>query len=550
MFDRICYRFKFLKVIAPYAKGVKRFWALNFILSVIVLLLEFANPVFYRIFIEDVILQRMIDRFFIVLVGYIAVWIVSVFLDYLRFYSNNRLTNGTILKVKNKIWLSLFQQEFLTYENQDIGNTKIKLEDDPNKATAFANTQTIDYLIAYLKLIGTTLFVFYFDWRLALFSIIVIPFSFYFDNLLSKREKKYNEKMRINQQNMSSWLHASIQGWREVKALNLQRHEKKRFIQYVSIHGKMYAKWVHYWAVRVLVLPIIRDDLFMQFGLYFLGGLLIIFGGLKISDLLVFTTYYGMLSAAVKFVSSADADLQASMPFYDRLIEELKKSEISLANGVQPDKSNRIELSNVTFSYEGSDKNILQKFSLIIEKGERVAITGKSGCGKTTLLKLITGMITPQNGSVSFAGINLKDIDLEAMHKRIGYVMQDNLLFNISIRDNLMYGRNNATEEELIDACKKAHIYDFVDSLPDKLDTVIGERGVKLSGGQRQRIILARLFLRDADIFIFDEATSALDQYSENIIQDAIQNIGKDKTIIVVAHRESSIKLCERRVCL
>ena len=132
----------------------------------------------------------------------------------------------------------------------------------------------------------------------------------------------------------------------------------------------------------------------------------------------------------------------------------------------------------------------------------------------------------------------------------MGYVMQENLLFNTTIRENLIYGKSGASENDMIEACKKAYIYDFIEGLPNGLDTVIGERGIKLSGGQRQRIVLARLFLRDVDIFIFDEATSALDQYSENIVHDAIKNIAQDKTIIVVAHRESSIRLCDRKIAM
>jgi len=216
--------------------------------------------------------------------------------------------------------------------------------------------------------------------------------------------------------------------------------------------------------------------------------------------------------------------------------------------GIIPDESNSIALSNVSFSYPDTDKLILKDFNLSINKGERIAIVGKSGSGKTTLLKLITGMLDPTSGKVMFSGIDLKNIDMQVMHERIGFVMQENILFNTSIRENLFYGKNNACENELIEACKSAGIWKFIISLPEGLNTIIGEKGVKLSGGQRQRIVLARLFLQDVAVYILDEATSALDQFSENIVQDAINNIAKDKTIIVVAHRKSSIKLCDRVV--
>ena len=550
MIKRIKYRLTFLKTIFPYAHGVKRFFVFNFIFSIIALGLSFIIPVFYRIFIEQVVLQGQLNRFLWVLAGYLSICAMNILMGYAKFHGNNRIVNDTILKIKYKIWGGLLAQKFTEYEEQSIGDIKMKIEDDPNNVAPFANTQTVDYIINYFTLLGSAFFLFYIDWRLALFSITVIPLSFYFDNWISKKEKFYNEQMRINDQNMSSWLHASVQGWREIKALNLQRYEKTRFVRFINKHGKLYAKWVHYWTIRVLLLPRIRDDLFMQFGLYFFGGLLIIFGNLKISDLFVFSIYYGMLSEAVRTVSSTDADLQAAMPYIDRLMNQLTKAEITQRSGKIQGDSSTIALSDVSFSYEGNDKIVVNNFSLEINKGERIAIIGKSGCGKTTLLKLITGLVEPTSGIVSFSGIDLKDIDIDAMHKRIGYVMQENLLFNTTIRENLIYGKSNATENDMFEACKKAYIYDFIESLPDKLDAIIGERGIKLSGGQRQRIVLARLFLQDVDVFIFDEATSSLDQYSENIVHDAIRNIGKDKTIIIVAHRESSIQLCNRKIIM
>ncbi len=151
---------------------------------------------------------------------------------------------------------------------------------------------------------------------------------------------------------------------------------------------------------------------------------------------------------------------------------------------------------------------------------------------------------------MEFSGVDLQEIKLSEMHRRIGFVMQENHLFNTTIRDNMLYGKSDATDDEIVEACKKAYIFDFIESMPDGLDTVIGEKGIKLSGGQKQRLVLARLFLRNVDILIFDEATSALDGYSESIIQDAINNIAEDKTIIVVAHRESSTRLCERKIII
>ncbi len=550
MFKCIKYRLRFIMKLIPFSAGVKHFFIFNLILSVIGLFLSFLTPVFYKMFIEKVILQGKIHALLTVVIGYLLINGANILISYIKNYNKNRLINRITFRVKFKFWRYLLKQEFTQFEKQNIGDVKMRLEDDTNSISPFSGYQTIDYLIAYITVFISALLLFSIEWRLAVFSVVVIPITFYFDNIISKKEKALNNELRTKDQDMSAWLHASIHGWREVKALNLQRHEKLTFIKFIHIRGIAYARWINYWTIRVLILPRIRDDFFMQFGLYFLGGLLIILGGFKIGDLLVFAMYYSMLSDAVKTVSTTDADLQSSIPFTDRLLDIIDKARVKSRRGISPENSNEIVLDNVCFAYQGSKQEILHNFSMSIHKGERVAITGKSGSGKTTILKLITGMVEPTCGRVLFSDVDLNHIDLKEMHKRIGFVMQENTLFNTTIKENLLYGNSKATDEALISACRKAYIYDFIKGLPDGMDTVIGERGLKLSGGQRQRIVLARLFLRDVDIFIFDEATSALDQYSENIIHDAIRNIAEDKTIIVVAHRQSSISLCDRKIVL
>ena len=515
------------------------------------MVLGFINPLFYKLFIDDVILGGHFNKMLLVIGGYLSIFFAGVIIGYVKNYANYTLVNTTLYRTKLKIWQGFFKLPFAEYETTSIGDMKMRLDDDTGQISNFTGYQTIDYLIAYITLIGSLVLLFIIDWRLALFAIIAIPVTFWLDHILSRKERILNDTNRENDQKMSSWLHASVQGWREIKALNLERSQERQFIRYLHNFAFYFGKWINYWTARVLVIPKIKDEFFMQFGLYFIGGLLIINGNFKISNLLVFAMYYGMLSNAVRTVSSTDAELQSNMPFTDRLMTELdRKENTEIMNGLLPDKTNTILVDNVCFKYPNTDNEVLHNFDLTINKGERVAITGRSGCGKTTVLKLITGMVTPTSGDVYFAGLNLNEIDLSAMQSHIGFVMQENMLFNITIRENLLYGKNNAIDDELFEACKKAYIYDFIVSLPDGLDTVIGEKGIKLSGGQRQRIVLARLFLRNVDIFIFDEATNALDQYSENIVHDAIRNIARDKTIIVVAHRESSISLCDRKVVM
>lgn len=551
MLKRIRYRIKVVSKLLPFAKGVKKFFILGLLVSVATLVLNLSLPLFYKIFIEDVILSGEFSKMAVVVVGYFSIFLGKVVLGYIENYAKNTLINTTLYRVKFRIWQGFFLRPFKDYETADIGDMKMRLDDDTEQVGSFASYQTIEYLMAYLTIFVCIALLVVIEWRLLLFSIIVIPLTFVFDNWISKKENVLKDSNRENDQKMSSWLHASVQGWREVKALNLERSQQKQFVRYLHNYALYFVKWINFWVARSVIIPKIKDEFLMKFGLYFFGGLLIMNGKLTIGNLLVFAMYYEMLSNAVKTVSSTDADLQSNMPFTDRFLQELDWVEENQSKiGKAPGLSNEIVFEKVSFGYSDTENEILRDFDLTIHNGERVAITGKSGSGKTTILKLMTGIVEPTSGSIFFSGIDLAEINLVEMHQRIGFVMQEDMLFNITIRENLKYGKPDALDEEILDACKMAYIHDFIMSLEGGLDTVIGEKGIKLSGGQRQRLILARLFLRDVDIFIFDEATSALDQYSENIVQEAIHSISKDKTIIVVAHRESSISLCDRKITL
>lgn len=386
------------------------------------------------------------------------------------------------------------------------------------------------------------------EWRLALFSIFCIPLTSGVDSFLSKREKALNNEQRENDKEMNTWLFSSLQSWKEVKALNLQNRQKFIFVSYIKKYALYYAKWINYWTLRALVIPKIRNEFLMRFGLYFLGGLLVMNRQMSIGSLLVFATYFEMLTKAILVVSSTDADLQGKKPYLDRLLQKLEE-EYPAEQGEELKAIDSIEIENLSYHYPGQE-DLLRNVSLSARQGERIAIVGKSGCGKTTLLKLLVGLLDADEGKILYSGMEISHIKISGLHKRIGFILQNSRLYNMSIKDNLLLANPDAAKEDLEEACRKACILDFIRELPDGFDTVIGENGSKLSGGQRQRIALARAFLMDVDVYIFDEATSAIDQYSEKLINDAIVSMGKGKIVIIVAHRESSIQLCNRVIRL
>ena len=539
MKSRMKYRLNVMKRLYPYAWGVKRYFLFLLLGCIIATGLQFVPPVLYGAFIDNVIIQGDIRILPYVIVGYLGLYFIQVIVKYIILLSKFKLSNRTVYKVRHQIFQNFLRMPFEQYGHLNVGEMKMRIDDDTKQVEVFAQTQTIDYILSYISMVLCVFFLFFIDWHLALFSSIVIPVTFALDSIISKREKTLVGEQRENQKRWTTWLHEYMQGWREIRALGIEKHEFARFLRFAHIDMIYNAKWINYWTTRILVIPMIKDEFFMKICLYFLGGLLIIYNRLEISELLVFTMYYTLFAEAVKTVSSTDAELQSNMIYTDRLLESLdSKEREEFSRNKIPDSSNTIEFQEVSYRYPDTEREVLKELSLSIYKGDKIVISGKSGSGKSTLMKLMAGLLSPTKGRILFSGIDMREINLCELHKRIGFIMQENILFNDTIKENLLYGKENATEEDLYDVCKKAGIYDDIMKMPNGLDTVIGERGNRLSGGQRQRIVLARTFLQDKDIFIFDEATSGLDQKTENVIYDTIQKIPKDKTIIIVTHRQ------------
>ncbi len=542
------YKLSVLDKIMPLTKGVRHLFILNLLFSIAIIVSGFIAPLFYKIFIEETIISGKMETFLPVLSGYALIHFGVIIIQYIKNHFNNKIRNCVTFRAKLKMWQDLFKWDFPEYERANIGDTKMFIEDDVQVLLNFSSYYTIDYLIQFATMLVCVVILFVMDWRLALFSITCIPLTSGVDSFLSKREKALNNEQRENDKEMNAWLFSSLQSWKEVKALNLQNRQKSAFVRHIKKYALYYAKWINYWTLRVLVIPKIRNEFLMRFGLYFLGGLLVMNRQMSIGSLLIFATYFEMLTKAIQGVSSTDADLQGKKPYLDRLLQKLEE-EYPAEQGEDLNSIDSIEIEKLSFHYPGQE-DLFRNVSFSARQGERIAIVGKSGCGKTTLLKLLVGLLHADEGKIRYSGVEIHNIKISGLHKRIGFILQNSRLYNMSVRENLLLVSPDAAKEDLEEACRKACILDYIQELPDGFDTVIGENGSKLSGGQRQRIALARAFLMDVDVYIFDEATSAIDQYSEKLINDAIAGVGEDKIVIIVAHRESSIQLCNRVIRL
>lgn len=551
MYEKIKYRKKVLQMLAMFAEGVRRYFFLLFLLCVIDLLLAMMAPVFYSMFISDVIISGKAAILGIVIAGYLANYLLTCLTAFVENRCRYMMKNTVFVRLKKKLINGLLSKDFSEYDRMDIGRTKMLLDEDIEHLSDFVDAQSINYIIQYVKMVILLIVLFLMDWRLSLILVAMVPISFLLQHWNGKRAQKWEDLIWDNYHTWASWMNENLYSWREVRTLNQQENSRNTFIDYIEKYRKYFRMQTHYWVTAVLVIPKIKDEFLMQFLLYFLGGIFIYKGYLSIGVLLVFAEYYKMLTDSVKQITDAEGSLQTNRSYYDRVLNKAFRTERKTDDAeklIETLPSYDIELQNVSFQYDEGEQEILHDFQLQIKEGERIGIVGESGRGKSTLLKLLTGMAAPTSGNILVGGVNLQQIDLDAFYTKIGFVQQENKLFNDTIYENLLYGNETADRNDMMEACKKACIDKFILTLPDGLDTVIGENGIKLSGGQKQRLVLARLFLKNAEIYIFDEATSALDQRHENLVQKNLRKIGRNKTIIVVSHRKSSLQICDRLI--
>lgn len=544
MKSRFEYRVSVLKSILPYAKKTSVYIGISLLLGIIIFATGVITPLLYRSFIDSVVLGGNFSVFTHIAIGYVVLYSITSSAKYINSLVNINFGNSMILNLKRRMLEYYFSLSHEDYSLLSTGDVKIRIDNDVNQLRSYIDSQCVGLTISYIAAFASLSILFLLDWRLACYSACVIPTTILIDNCLSKQEQALNEKRRIIDQDLSSWLQETTKGWREIRAFHLEKRQERKYNNYLAQQAVYYGVWINYWTTRVLVLPQIRNTILSKFGLYFLGGLLILRGRFNIGGLLIFALYFDQLSAAIQKISEYNSDLISNAPHLDRIIAVLDQP--SPPRMAMMTRFNAITINDVSYRYPSAEEPILNNINLKIEQGEWIAIVGKSGTGKSTLIKLIGGLLFPTSGNITFDQFNSNEIDVDSLHEHIGIIMQENVLYNGTIRENLKYGRMAASDSEMTEACKSAGIFDFINHLPEGLDTQIGEKGIKLSAGQRQRIALARLFLKSPQVYIFDEATSNLDSNNEIFIHDALKNIDANTTVIIVTHRKSTLKLCDK----
>ncbi len=493
--------------------------------------------------------EGLMKRDFKALVYYIALSLIVTLLASLigvaETYINTWIAQHITFDMRNQMYshLQKMSQKFFTSNNQGDIITRMTSDIDGVKAVI---TNTFSSILSNsITLIIAMIAMFQKNWILALVGIVIVPlFTIPTRSAGKQRWKLTNESQQVNDE-VNGILNEtlSVSGQLLVKLFGKERYEYERYEKAnrkmigLNIKESMAGRWF-----RVVLTTFTSVGPML---IYLAGGILMMKydSDLTIGDITVLVSLLGRMYMPVNSLLNIQVEWIRSMALFKRIFDyfdipvDIKNAD----DAVKPDKvTGDVVFEHVVFSYDPS-KKILKDINFTLNAGKSIAIVGPSGSGKSTIVNLIPRLYDVDSGSVTFDGIDVRKLDLEFLRNQVGVVSQETYLFNGTIRDNLLYAKPDATEEDMIEALKKANIWDFVDKQPKGIDTEVGNRGLKLSGGEKQRISIARIILKDPTIFIFDEATSALDSISEKKIQDAIDPIIKSKTSILIAHRLSTI---------
>ncbi|AQM59369.1 ABC transporter ATP-binding protein [Clostridium baratii] len=537
-----------IKKFINYYKPYKKLFFLDIFVALIAAVCDLVYPYMTKELINITIPNknvRMIVIFGIVLIG---IFIVKAICGYFMQYWGHVVGVRMQGDMRRDLFTHLQKLPNSYFDNNKTGDIMSRIVNDLNDISELAHHGPEDLFISLIMLIGSFLILVNIDVTLTLIIFAFIPIIVIFTFIQRKRMHKAFLKTREETGFVNATLQNSISGIKVSKAFVTEEYEIEKFevgnSRFKLAREKAYKVMAQYFSGANLAVDILNYVALIA------GGIFTLYDKISIGDFMAYVLYIKMFTDPIKKLINFMEQYQNGMSGFHRFINTLSiKPEENNENSVElKDIKGTIEFEDVHFSYE--DKKILEGISLKIDSGKMFALVGPSGGGKTTFCNLIPRFYDIESGDIKIDGQSIYDVKLESLRNNIGMVQQDVFLFTGTIKENILYGNMNATDEEVINACKMANIHDFIMEQKDGYDTFIGERGVKLSGGQKQRISIARVFLKNPKILILDEATSALDNTTEYMIQKSLEKLCKGRTTIVVAHRLSTIRNADEIVVL
>lgn len=520
------------------------------ILIIIVSAIPLVPPRLVGVIFDKVILNQDLDviertKLLSLLIGIILLaGICLLYFSYLKDFKAQRLSEKLVLEMRSRLFSHLHKLSLAFYDKKRIGALVSRIIDDSKTLEQMFREGLSALLIAPISFVGIFFIMLLLNWKLTLLALIPIPFLYITMVIFIKRMRGLGRQVKDKNEYLVSYLNENISNIRITQLYNKSDYEKERFNR---VSYELYELKITLTKLVTRYFPLM--GFITSSGLLLIllfGGLYSVYEGLSGGELISFIAYLAYIYSPLTSMTMANYILQNIALSGERIFEILDKKP-QIQDGFLELKAHKLDIvfDNVSFAYEG-ERNVIDRVSFKIDYGEKIGITGQTGAGKTTIAKLIVRFYDVKEGSITTGGIDIKDLKLSSLRESICMVLQDDILFCDTIKNNLRYGKLDATDEEIKYATQIAEIDMFISQLPSGYDTVVGERGFSLSAGERQRLCIAKALLRQSKILILDEATSSLDIETEQKILDKIFKIMAEDTLIIISHRSSALQRCER----
>lgn len=533
---------KFIKYYKPY----KAVFFIDLLCATIISAIDLAFPQLLRTLTKTLFAGapgKIISALIPITIGLLVAYIIQTACRYYVTYAGHMMGARMERDMRKELFDQYEKLSFSYYDQNNSGQMMSKLVSDLFDISELAHHGPENLFISLIKIIGSFIFLFMINRMLAVPMLILVVLMLVFSYGQNKKMQETFMDNRRKIGDINSSLQDTLAGIRVVQSFANERIEQEKFNR--SNENFLISKDANYRCMGSFM----SGNAFFQGMMYLVtlvfGGFLIAHGRMEASDLAMYALYIGIFISPIQILVELTEMMQKGLSGFRRFLEVVEtEPEIVDAVDAKPLKNvkGNVCYKDVSFHYSDDDTPVLSHVSFEIPAGKSIALVGPSGSGKTTICSLLPRFYDVTEGRVTIDGNDVRKLTLESLRSQIGLVSQDVYLFGGSIKDNIAYGKPDATMDEIVDAAKKANIHDFIMELPDKYDTFVGERGTRLSGGQKQRISIARVFLKNPPVLILDEATSALDNESERFIQKSLEELAKDRTTITIAHRLSTIR--------
>ena len=533
---------KFIKYYGPY----KTVFFLDLICATVISAVDLAFPQILRtltrtLFTRDT--ASIINALIPIALALLTMYIIQSLCKYYVSYQGHMMGANMERDMRQQLFDHYEKLSFSYYDQNNSGQMMSKLVSDLFDIAEFAHHGPENLFISLIKIVGSFTFLFIINWKLAIPMVVLVFLMFLFSMSQNKRMQATFMENRRKIGDVNASLQDTLSGIRVVQAFANEEVERNKFQK--SNHAFLISKRNNYSCMGNFM----GWNLFFQGMMYLVtlvfGGYLIAHGQMQAGDLAMYALYIGIFISPIQILVELTEMIQKGLAGFRRflsVVETEPNIKDSPGAKVLENVNGDVSFENVSFHYSDDDALVLSNLSFKIPAGRSIALVGPSGSGKTTICSLLPRFYDVTDGRITIDGHDVRGLTLKSLRSQIGIVQQDVYLFCGTIRENISYGKPDATADEIIEAAEKANIHDFIEELPDGYDTFIGERGTRLSGGQKQRISIARVFLKNPPILILDEATSALDNESERYIQESLEELAKDRTTITIAHRLSTIR--------